>query len=149
MDFRIAGRKGTNTGRDLIAAVDGAGHNGSRLLDRLGELLLRWRRRLVAGGMCLLGIWLAFGVISGPNGWMAYRQKKNDNRRLQQEIIQLEKENEDLEQHVTKLKNDPDAIEQVAREQLRYVKPGEIVYLRPEKKEPAAPAPATATAENK
>ena len=148
MDFRITGKTGKQTGRELIEAAHDAGRAGSRLLDRWEEPLLRWRRRLVTGAMCLLAAWLAFGVISGPNGWMAYRQKRNDNRTLQQQIDQLQKENEELEQRVTKLKNDPVTIEREAREQLRYVKPGEIIYMRPENKQPVVQPPAAATAEN-
>jgi cell division protein FtsB len=148
MDFRIRRQTGKNTGRELIEAAHDAGRAGSRLLDRWGEPLLRWRRRLVTGAMCLLAVWLAFGVISGPNGWMAYRHKRIENRQLQQEIDQLEKDNDELEQHVAKLKNDPVTIEKEAREQLRYAKPGEIIYMRPEQKPQVVQPPATATAEN-
>ena len=84
----------------------------------------------------LLALWLAFGVMSGPNGWVAYRNKKAENRELQQEIRKLQGENAELERRVEALKNDPRAIEREAREQLRYAKPGEIIYVMPENAPP-------------
>ena len=97
-----------------------------------GRTLLAWRHRLATLALFLLAVWLAFGVISGPNGWVAFRRKKTENLYLQQEVQQLQLENQELEQRVNALKNDPRAIEREAREQLRYAKPGEIVYVMPD-----------------
>jgi cell division protein FtsB len=106
-----------------------------------GHALLRWRRRLATLAFFLLAVWLAFGVMSGPNGWMAYRNKKIENRRLQQEVQQMEAENEALQRRVNALKTDPRAIEREAREQLRYAKPGEIIYVMPENAPAPSPTP--------
>jgi cell division protein FtsB len=97
-----------------------------------GLALYGWRHRMATLAFFLLAAWLAFGVVSGPNGWLAYRNKKAENRALQQEVRQLETENEDLERRVNALKSDPRAIEKEAREQFRYAKPGEIIYVMPE-----------------
>jgi cell division protein FtsB len=80
----------------------------------------------------LLAACLAFHVFSGPNGWSVYRQKRLEHERLQQQVEKLHKENEELERHVQALKSDPHAIEKEAREQLRYAKPGEVIYVIPE-----------------
>ncbi len=56
-------------------------------------------------------------------------------RRNQAEVKRLERENAALEQHVTRLRRevkalqgDPAALERAAREELGYVRPGEIIY---------------------
>jgi cell division protein FtsB len=43
----------------------------------------------------------------------------------------LERENERLKGHVNRLESDPDAIEQQAREELHYTRPGEVIYTLP------------------
>jgi cell division protein FtsB len=104
------------------------------LARRVCDGLYRSRHRLATIAICLLAAWLAFRVISGPNGWVVYHQKKAENRQLQVEVQRLQKENEDLERRINALKNDPKAIEKEAREQLRYARPGEVVYVMPEQR---------------
>jgi cell division protein FtsB len=53
-----------------------------------------------------------------------------------------------LDAEIKALKSDPKAIEKEAREQLRYAKPGEVIYLLPEQRGPqtAPPPPQSAQA---
>jgi cell division protein FtsB len=57
----------------------------------------------------------------------------------------MDEENRRLDAEIKALKSDPKAIEKEAREQLRYAKPGEFIYLLPEQpgqhpvQTPAAP----------
>jgi cell division protein FtsB len=44
----------------------------------------------------------------------------------------MDEENRRLDSEIKALKSDPKAIEKEAREQLRYAKPGEVIYLLPE-----------------
>ncbi len=44
----------------------------------------------------------------------------------------MDEENRRLDAEIKALKSDPKAIEKEAREQLRYAKPGEVIYLLPE-----------------
>ena len=44
----------------------------------------------------------------------------------------MDEENQRLDAEIKALKSDPKAIEKEAREQLRYAKPGEVIYLLPE-----------------
>jgi len=60
-----------------------------------------------------------------------WQQKRAEDRQLQIEIQNLEKENSQLRLQVERLKNDPDAIEHEAREKLHYAKPGEVIYTLP------------------
>lgn len=91
------------------------------------------RRRLMASAaLALLAISICAHVVFGNNGWMAYRQKKAEYQKLQQDLKRLDDENHQLDSDIKALKSDPKAIEKEAREQLRYAKPGEVIYLLPE-----------------
>ena len=103
------------------------------------EYMQRWRTILASAGATVLAVALGFHVLFGANGWMAYRQKKAEYQQLQKEVEQLRKDNDHVQQQINSLKTDPKAIEREAREQLRYAKPGEIIYVMPEARQ--APAP--------
>jgi len=51
---------------------------------------------------------------------------------IQTEINQLETENKQLNAEIQALRTDPTTIEKFAREELKLVKPGEIVLVTPE-----------------
>jgi cell division protein FtsB len=97
-------------------------------------LWLSRSHRLPTIAVCVLACWLAFRVVSGPNGWLAYHSKRVEYQQLQREVQGLQKQNEELGHRVKALGSDPQAIEKEAREQLRYVRPGEMVYVLPDQK---------------
>lgn len=101
------------------------------VLIKMAERVYQWRGRVASAAFGILAVLAACHVLFGANGWLAYRQKKIEYQHLQQEVQQLQQENNSLQQHIESLKNDPKAIEKEAREQLRYAKPGEIVYVMP------------------
>lgn len=107
--------------------------------------LVEWRRLLASAAVALIAISLCAHVLLGNNGWMTYRQKKVEYQKLQQEVQQMDDENRRLDTEIKALKSDPKAIEKEAREQLRYAKPGEVIYLFPEQ---PAPHPAQTPAPN-
>ncbi len=84
---------------------------------------------LVVVGLALL---LGWGVVNGKHGLSAWQQQRMQDRKLQQEIQELQQENARLHDHIQHLKSDPDAIEHEAREQLHYARPGEVIYTLPE-----------------
>ena len=51
---------------------------------------------------------------------------------IESEISKLDSENKQLNGEVQALRNDPTTIEKFAREELKLVKPGEIVLVTPE-----------------
>ena len=114
-------------------------------LTKMREWLQSNRRKLATAAICLLASALLVRVVVGPNGMIVYQRKRAEARQLEQQIQQLQKENDALNQRTKALKTDPATIEREAREQLRYAKPGEVVYLEPEKKGPETP-PASAAA---
>ncbi len=108
--------------------------------------LHRRRRRLATGGVGLLAALLAYHVVFGHNGMVAYQQKRAEYKQLEQQIEQLQGENGRLSERIKALKSDPQAIEKEAREQLRYTRPGEVVYVLPPDKGSRQPSPASTTA---
>jgi cell division protein FtsB len=139
MDFRVMDRSGdresvqASPGKKSVAQLEAVFAWGRALYHR------RQRVATIAAG--LLAAWMAFHVFSGPNGWVVYRQKQLEHEQLEQQVEKLRKENEDLERRVNALKSDPHAIEKEAREQLRYVKPGEVIYVMPNTPAPSGPWP--------
>lgn len=96
------------------------------------EWLYENRRKLATGGVGLLAAMLAWHVIFGANGIAVYEHKRSEYQQLDKQIQDLQAENAKLTQDVKELKSDPKAIEKEAREQLRYARPGEVVYVMPE-----------------
>jgi cell division protein FtsB len=114
-------------------------------LQHLWEQAYGLRRKLGTWALFLFAGLLAFHVVFGNNGWMAYQNKKTEFRKVTEEVQQLKQDNEQTQHNITSLKNDPEAIAKQARETLRYAKPGEIVIYLPA---PKADIPATAQARN-
>lgn len=84
--------------------------------------------------LLLVFIVLAVHEIFGENGYLALRQQRRQLETLQEQIQELKKQNTELTRQIKALKSDPQAIERVAREQMRMAKPGEIIYTLPDKK---------------
>jgi len=96
------------------------------------ESLSQWRNTLATAGVALLALLLGVHVVFGENGMMTYERKRAESRQLQKDIERLQEENLRMTQHIRELKSNPKAIEKEAREQLRYVRPGEVIYTVPE-----------------
>jgi len=109
-------------------------------IERITAWCYRARRRFAVTGVGLLVCVVAYHVVFGANGMVVYAHKRAEFRRSQQEVDALMRENERLKQRIRALKTDPATIEKEAREQLRYTRPGEAVYVLPEPaQQPAAP----------
>lgn len=102
--------------------------------------IVRSRRKLATLGAGLLACLLAYHVVFGANGLVQYEQKRKEFRQVQERNRSLEQQNQELEKQNQALKTDPQAIEKEAREQLRYARPGEVVYtLAPKPTVPPSP----------
>jgi len=101
------------------------------LVERTTDWFYRSRRKLATAGVALLACLLAVHAVTGPNGLFPYQQKRAEYRKLEKEVQQLQVENERLAKRIESLKSDPNAIEKEAREQLRYARPGEVIYTLP------------------
>jgi cell division protein FtsB len=117
-------------------------------VNRLREFvqkLIKWRRLLASAAFAVIAVSICAHVLTGNNGWVTYRQKKVEYQRLQQELRRMNEENLRLDAQIKALKSDPKAIEKEAREQLRYAKPGEVIYLLPEQPAQHAAQPSNPT----
>ena len=106
----------------------------------LGIRLYALRRRIATITVTALACLLFVHVMFGANGMIVYKQKRTEHESLQKLIVQEQKENELYAQKIQGLKTDEKAIEKEAREQLRYLRPGEFVYVPAVAANPAPPA---------
>jgi cell division protein FtsB len=96
-----------------------------------GRQWLDWRRRIVTGAhyvgvaMCLL---LLMVLIFGDMGLPGYLSMREHAERLDADIQELQRATRRLRGDIDRLEHDPSKIEQLAREQLGYVRKGETVY---------------------
>lgn len=86
------------------------------------------RRKLATAAVGVLACLLGYHVVFGANGLMVYEHKRAEYRQLEEQNRVMQQQNQDLEHQIKALKTDPQAIEKEAREQLHYVRPGEVVY---------------------
>jgi len=96
-----------------------------------------YRMRRVLATLCIgaLAIFIGYKVIFGANGMKVYQGKRAEASRLQQQIDAEKLKNQQLQRRVDNLqREDPNAIEKEAREQLGYVKRGEVVLVEPHTK---------------
>lgn len=90
------------------------------------------RRRLVARTVMMAGglfaITLGGAFFFGDMGLFTYLQMRDHARQLEQEIKDLERTNTELRTEIRRAQSDPVRIEELARERLGFVRPGETVY---------------------
>src|SRR5580704_14011963 len=98
------------------------------------------RRRIATTTVAVLAGLLFVHVMFGANGMIVYKQKRVEYESLQKRIALEQQENELYTQRIQGLKTDEKAIEKEAREQLRYARPGEYVYIPPAPANPQPPA---------
>lgn len=98
--------------------------------------LYRRRRKLLTAAVAVLASWVAYHVIFGANGMVVYAHKRSEYKQVTAEIERIKTENDRLQKENDALKHDPKAIEKEAREQLRYAKPGEVIYTLPNPQRP-------------
>ena len=115
-----------------------------RFLANIANRIYSWRRKIATCGVVAIAVMLAFHVVFGANGMVIYEKKRSESKMLEQEIKQLQLEQQRLNDRIKALKSDPATIEKEAREQLKYARPGEVVYSLPADRQPKA---ATATAQ--
>ena len=88
--------------------------------------LLVWALLLLAGYIAMFG---------GEYSVLQVRRVRQEQQRLQQQLIELESENDSLKNWVQKLESDSATIERLARERYGMVRPGELLYIVAEPKD--------------
>lgn len=84
----------------------------------------RWGWGIYVGAIAALAALSA----ADPNGLRKHLRLQEEVRRLRAENGQLEADNGRLAREARALRADPAALERAAREELRFVRPGERVY---------------------
>jgi cell division protein FtsB len=84
-------------------------------------------RRIV---IAYVGALLALAVLSAldPNGLRRDLRLREEVHRLREENRRIADSNARLSREARALRSDPAALERAAREELRFVKPGEVVF---------------------
>lgn len=94
--------------------------------------IYRMRRVLAIACLALLSACIGYKVVFGANGMKMWQAKRAESQRLQQQIDQMQADQSALRRRVDGLqRGEPSLIEKEAREQLGYVKPGEVVLFQP------------------
>ncbi len=84
-------------------------------------------RRNVVWGAVVIALALAVGSAFAEGGFRRYFKLSNEVHELKERNDRLAAENARLRREADALKNDSAAIERAAREDLGFVKPGEVV----------------------
>jgi cell division protein FtsB len=98
-------------------------------MERIQNFLLGSRWRLVAAGFLTVVCFVL--VVLGSSSAVRVLEMKKSVDGLQREIQALEAVNDQLSRTIDRLRDDPQLIEQIAREELGMVKPGERVLRFP------------------
>lgn len=85
------------------------------------------RRKFLAVAAVLAGV-LSLASVADARGFRRYLALRQDVESLQERNRALSDQNEVLRREINALRKDPTALERAVREELGYVKPGEIVF---------------------
>jgi cell division protein FtsB len=85
------------------------------------------RRKLLAVAAVLAGV-LSLASVADARGFRRYLGLRQDVEALQERNRALAGQNETLLREINALRKEPVALERAVREELGYVKPGEIVF---------------------
>jgi cell division protein FtsB len=85
------------------------------------------RRKFLAVAAVLAGV-LSLASVADARGFRRYMSLRQDVESLQERNRALSDQNEVLRREINALRKDPAALERAVREELGYVKPGEIVF---------------------
>lgn len=110
-----------------------------------GRWLYQMRRVLATVCIFFLAFFAGYKVIFGANGMKVWQVKRAEANRLELQIERQQLEHDRLQHQVDGLQRaEPSIIEREAREQLGYVKPGEIVLFeqrsKPDPRQPPSVA---------
>jgi cell division protein FtsB len=72
---------------------------------------------------------LVLNVLVGARGLPAVLKARRDHQAVSIELQRIRQENATLRREVDRLRTDPDAIEELARQELGFISPGEKVFI--------------------
>jgi cell division protein FtsB len=86
-------------------------------------------RRLLNAGIAFLTCALLLNALVGARGVPALLQARRQYRASTQELDKIRADNARLRQAIERLRVDPEAVEEIARRDLGYIRPGETVVI--------------------
>jgi cell division protein FtsB len=95
--------------------------------------------QIALGVFGLLAISTLLLAIFNDKGMLQVRSQSQKLSSLESEIQKIEAENKRLTEDIHALRTDPAMIEKLAREELKLVKPGEVVLVTPSDSAPSTP----------
>lgn len=94
------------------------------------------RKSLMVRAGCLVFGLLTLAMVAltlvSDRGWFEVRHKAGHFAALQEQSQAIESDNAAIGEEIRRLRQDPDAIERRAREDLRLVRPGEVILIIPD-----------------
>ena len=87
--------------------------------------------RIAVGVFGLLTIAMLWLAVFNDKGALQVRAQAARLTAIESDILKLDAENKQLTSEIQALRSDPTTIEKVAREELKLVKPGEVVLVIP------------------
>jgi len=96
--------------------------------EKIGRLWKQYGSTLL---VLLLAVFVVHDIF-GTHGYLAMRRTRNEIKKVQADLDQLNKENVQLEREVIELKTDPHKIEKIARDELGLARPGEVIIKIPQ-----------------
>jgi cell division protein FtsB len=88
--------------------------------------------RIALGVFGLLTVAMLLLAVFNEKGALEVHAQANKLNVIESQISRLDSDNKQLTADIQALRSDPNAIEKLAREELKLVKPGEIVLVTPE-----------------
>jgi cell division protein FtsB len=88
--------------------------------------------RIAVGVFGLLTVAILLLAVFNDKGALQVRSQSKKLSTIETEITNLDSENKQLTNEIEALRTDPTAIEKLAREELKLVKPDEIILITPE-----------------
>jgi len=100
------------------------------------------RQRVLLALVAVVSTALITAVIFGSRGLLHLRALNVEQQELDRRIAGLLHENEQLRERIERLRSDDRTLERLARDQLGFTRPGEVIYrfgTRPAAEAPALP----------
>jgi cell division protein FtsB len=112
-----------------------------RVRQRLGSAHVQRerRRRVITWSLSAALAVLLVNAVVGENGYLAARRAREEQAELQTAVAKLRVENQELLQESRRLQSDPAAVEEAARRELGFVRPGETLIVLRDVKTAARP----------
>ena len=87
--------------------------------------------KVIGGALLGLALLLAIRFLLADDGYKAIRSRSHQLAGIREDIQLLKQSNAALGTKILALREDPYSIEKIAREELDFAAPGEVVYLFP------------------